>query len=104
MNKYDMTEFNKLVEYLEAAHYNYEVEPKFDGSMVVVYDDQGHYEWDAIIHNYSYGAKEGLLEAAGAPFGDCLFDIDIMGNATAANIIDVVHDYYAQQIYHGGAF
>lgn len=102
MNKYNMTEFNKLLEYLEAAHYNYKVEPKFDGSIVIVYDDRGNIEWDAIIHKYSYGAKEGLLEAAGEPF-DKDFN-DVMGYATAADIIEVVHEYYARQIYHGGAF
>lgn len=105
MSKYDMTEFNKLIEYLEAAHYNYKVEPKFEGSMVTIYDNSGNYEWDVAINKYSYGAKDGLLEAAGKPFNPG-FDIDLVafkGNMTAENIIDIVCGYYELEIYHESA-
>lgn len=66
----DMTEFDKLADYLESHGYKYirkDTHPRIDCfhfHQLVVFDGDRR-SWDAIISETSYGAKGGLLEVMG---------------------------------------
>lgn len=58
---YDYREFNFLLAYLQYKDLDYVVEPLHDGAQVAIYD-RGNIEWDVVIHQWSYGSGEDLLE------------------------------------------
>lgn len=58
---YNCREFNFLLAYLQYKDLDYGVEPLHDGVQVAIYN-RGNIEWDVVIHQYSYGSDEGLLE------------------------------------------
>ena len=95
----DLTELNKLEEYLKEHGIRYEREDREarrlsdrtflsdDFHMIIVYSGDDYY-WDAICHGGSYGADEGLLEIMGdivneEAVGDC-----VEGWLTAAEVIE----------------
>ena len=102
----DLTEMNKLEEYLEAHRFKYtredadnvidaaswekliaglgyEPEP-MDRHQIVVYDGEVRL-WDVICHKGSYGDSEGLLEGMGTLFGP-----DVEGYLTADDVINKI--------------
>lgn len=84
-----MTELGKLERYLKANGYNYERKKTsigiHTGDQVIVYDENGDRQWDAVCHRGSYGFEQGLLEIMGSivkPGGD-----SVEGWLTAEDII-----------------
>ena len=86
--KRDLTEMNKLEEYLKAHGIEYkrrdteETPDELDWHQIIVHD-----QWDAICHYGSYGCEQGLLEIMGA-----LVDIEkdgdsVVGWLTADDVI-----------------
>lgn len=102
----DLTEMNKLEEYLEAHRFKYvreDVDNVFDTAywdklvdelgfepepmdihQIVVYDGEVRL-WDVICHKGSYGDSEGLLEGMGTLFGP-----DVEGYLTADDVINKI--------------
>ena len=88
----DLTELNKLEDYLKSRGYSYErndEHPRFGKRagmfhQLVVYAD-GERSWDAICHWGSYGFEEGLLEI----MGDIVRDDEdqVVGYLTADDVI-----------------
>lgn len=70
-NNYDYSEFYKLAVTLIVRGYTVEVTNIWDGKQLSVYsqnkedDRQKEFLWDVVIHKYSYGHEDGLLEAYG---------------------------------------
>lgn len=62
--KYDLTEFEKLIDLLAEAGIPYIKETVFDGVQVRIYADEEKTDEidDAIIHCGSHGCQNGLLE------------------------------------------
>lgn len=55
-------ELDKLEKYLEENNYNYERLKVFSGEQIKVFDAKNTVSWDVVIHEYSWGHKDGLLE------------------------------------------
>lgn len=66
----NFTEFNKLISLCIQSHWNVEVSPIWEGLQVILYDDIGDRLDDAVIHEGSYGAGQGLLETYA--LSDCM--------------------------------
>ena len=97
----NLTELNKLEEYLKINSIPYERIDKedkpldddhpyalveFEHHQIVVYEN-GKRVWDAICHRGSYGAEEGLLEI----YGEIVppeVDDSVEGGLTAENVIE----------------
>lgn len=90
-----MTEIEKLEKYLKEKSYKYEriketpgTNPWMSGyekNQIIVYNENGERQWDAICHRGSYGFEQGLLEIMGSivkPGGD-----SVEGWLTAEDII-----------------
>lgn len=78
---FDYTEFNKLVAMVEKAGWSYQVDPLWEGKQIVLYK-QGQRINDAIIHNFSYGHDQGLLETWES-------QDDVIGCLTAEQVYDI---------------
>lgn len=101
----DLTELNKLEEYLKErgiqyerhdANDEYDVESllirRLERHQIIVPQDGPTREWDAICHRGSYGAEEGLLEIYGKivrPCGDA-----VEGYLTAREVIERIEEVY----------
>ena len=104
----DLTELNKLDEYLKKRGIKYE---RFDNDEVVgardgiIFKFNRHQiiapasgeeaEWDAICQHGSYGAEEGLLEIYGKivrPCGD-----SVEGFLTAQDVIERIEEVYGKE-------
>lgn len=92
-NNYNYSEFYKLAVTLIVRGYTVEVSNIWDGKQLSVYsqnkedDRKKQFLWDAVIHKYSYGHENGLLEAYGIiveKFND--YDT-VQGYLTADNIL-----------------
>lgn len=107
----DLTELNKLEEYLEEHGIQYErhdVDEQHevegaDGLVIQIerhqicalVDEEGRWEWDAICQRGSYGAEEGLLEIYGKivrPCGD-----SVEGWLTAQDVIERIEEVYGKE-------
>jgi len=106
----DLTELNKLEEYLKARGMRYErfdnddeisvgardgIIYKFDRHQIIVPASGAEAEWDAICQSGSYGAEEGLLEIYGKivrPCGD-----SVEGYLTAEDVIDRIEEVYGKE-------
>lgn len=84
-----MTELDKLEKYLKEKGYNYERKKSnigiHSGAQIIVYNEKGDRQWDAICNWASYGHEKGLLEIMGSivkPGGD-----SVEGWLTAEDII-----------------
>lgn len=72
-----MSELDKLEKYLKEKHYRYERIKEIPGTnpwlrgyeknQIIVFDDRGIRQWDAICHRGSYGFEQGLIEVMGKP-------------------------------------
>lgn len=96
----DLSEFNKLEEYLKVKGIPYErisKDTKYDPEhpycivelerhQLIVYDERGNRLWDAICHDGSYGAEEGLLEIYGEIVSPMAGD-SVEGWLTAEDVI-----------------
>lgn len=104
----DLTELNKLEEYLKTKGIKYVREDKdnsftvdtwetikkimgsnaceMDLHQITVYENDD-YSWDVICQYGSYGAKEGLLEGMGS-----IFDDNVEGWLTAADVIKKIEE------------
>lgn len=62
--RYDLTEFEKLIDLLIEAGIPYTKENMFDGMAIRIYADEAKTDEidDAIIHCGSHGSSNGLLE------------------------------------------
>ena len=85
-----MSEIEKLEKYLKEKGYNYERKKTsigiHSGDQLIVYDENGDRQWDAVCNWGSYGHEQGLLEIMGSivkPGGD-----SVEGWLTAADIIE----------------
>lgn len=104
----DLTELNKLEDYLKNRGMQYErhdVNYEFgevDGLLIqlerhqiIVPQDGPTREWDAICQRGSYGAEEGLLEIYGKivrPCGD-----SVEGYLTAQDVIERIEEVYGKE-------
>ena len=61
MKKINFSEMVKLVELLKEAGISYEVVTLWDGLQTIIYKD-GEKVDDAVLHGFSHGHEEGLLE------------------------------------------
>lgn len=96
----DLTELNRLEEYLKANGIPYErisedtkYDPEYPNCIenlerhqLIVYDERGNRLWDAICHEGSYGAEEGLLEIYGEIVSPMAGD-SVEGWLTAEDVI-----------------
>lgn len=100
----DLTELNKLEEYLKERGIQYE---RYDDEFCIengyitlperhqicaLFNEEGRWEWDAICQRGSYGAEEGLLEIYGKivrPCGD-----SVEGYLTAREVIERIEEVY----------
>ena len=98
----DLTELNKLEEYLKSKGIQYERIDQEDKPLdnehkyclveierhqIIVPRDGEARRWDAICHRGSYGAEEGLLEIYGAIVSPTAED-SVEGWLTARDVID----------------
>lgn len=81
---FDFTEMDKLEKYLKDNGYNYGRCPLFEGQQIVVFDRIGNRMWDVVLHEYSYGMEDNLLEAMGEAL---LGHDDVEGYLTAEDVI-----------------
>lgn len=99
----DLTELNKLEEYLKVNGILYErvdddgYPVPFDGGMfdrhqIIVYNKDGKRMWDAVCHYGSYGADEGLLEVMGIIVDEEIVGDTVEGNLTAEDIIKRIEE------------
>ena len=63
----NLNELFKLAAGLQARGKKVEVRSLHGGAQVIVYNDEGEGEWDAVCHSFSYGKDSGLLEIMGGP-------------------------------------
>lgn len=104
----DLTEMNKLEDYLKANGFDYQREDQnntfppeewrvireimgedaepMDKHQIIVFED-GVRSWDVICHLGSYGGDEGLLEGMGDLFGP-----DVDGYLTAEDVIKKIEE------------
>ena len=86
-----MTEFDKLVKWLNKNNYNYTLTDLCGGDQVIIYTEDGARFCDVICHRYSYGYERGLLEMMGIPVNteDC-----VKGYLTAEDCISILKGTY----------
>ncbi len=89
---FNLTELNKLQEYLMTHNYNcerideYEQDCRNDFHQIIVYDNDFHTRlWDAICHRGGHGCELGFLEVYGKMFGE--WEI---GYLTADDVINII--------------
>lgn len=86
----DLTEMNKLEDYLKANGFEYQREDEdaepMDKHQIIVFEN-GVRSWDVICHYGSYGGDEGLLEGMGDLFGP-----DVDGYLTAEDVIKKIEE------------
>ena len=108
----DLTQLNKLEDYLKKRGIQYErhdVNDEYDAEgflirlerhqICALVDEEGRWEWDAICQRGSYGAEEGLLEIYGKivrPCGD-----SVEGYLTAADVIERIEEVYGKEDANG---
>lgn len=105
----DMTELNKLEDYLEARGMRYErfdndevvgardgIIFKIDRHQIIVPASGSEAEWDAICQHGSYGAEEGLLEIYGVIVPESAGDI-VEGFLTAQDVIERIERVYGKE-------
>lgn len=107
----DLTELNKLEEYLKERGIQYErhdVDEEYDEDglvfrlerhQIIVPQDGEAREWDAICNRGSYGAEEGLLEIYGKivrPCGD-----SVEGYLNAQDVIERIEEVYGKEETNG---
>lgn len=80
---FDYAEFDKLVAMVEKSGWSYQVDPMWGGKQITLYK-QGQRINDAIIHSFSYGNDQGLLETWEADSQD-----DVTGYLTAEQVYDI---------------
>lgn len=85
---YDMTEMNKLEQFLKNNGVVYDREYRAGGEIIKVYDSAEKHDvlWDAIINDFSYGRVDGLLEIYGS-IVDKEADDSVEGWLTAEDVI-----------------
>ena len=91
-----MSELDKLEKYLKEKRYRYKrikealgMNPWMRGyevNQIIVYDENGDQQWDAICHRGSYGFEQGLIEVMGKPVARSEED-RVEGDLTAEEII-----------------
>ena len=96
----DLTELNKLEQYLKANGIEYEridkdnilklfgVSTVMDRHQIKVgVTEAGPWDWDVICQSGSYGSDEGLLEGMGS-----IFEEDVEGWLTADDVIKKIEE------------
>lgn len=83
---FDFTEMDKLQAYLDKKSINYVRKSIHDGQQIIAFDEKSERCWDVVLHSYSYGCEDNLLEA----MGDILDHDDVEGYLTAENVIDYI--------------
>ena len=86
-NKNYTREVLKLASLLLARGFRFEVRDIWDGAQVILYDSRNKRVADAVCHQYSYGADEGLLEIMGLGAED-----DVIGWLTAEDVLRIWTD------------
>lgn len=84
---FDFTEMDKVEKYLKQRWFNYDRHSLYDGQQISVYDENGNYIWDVILHSGSYGMEDDLLEAMGR---DLIGHDDVEGYLTAVDVINYI--------------
>jgi hypothetical protein len=81
-------EISRLAQYLTVMGVPFTAKPLYDGYQIIVNDNNGDYEWDAICHSGSYGHEKGLLEIMGSIVNSPYDEVE--GWLTAEEIVDRV--------------
>lgn len=90
---YDYTQFYQLAVTLIARGYTVEIANIWDGKQINVYsqneidDTQKEFLWDAVIHYFSYGHEDGLLEVYGTIVSEFTSDDTVCGWLKADKIL-----------------
>ena len=66
---------------------NFQLTPHLDGFAVLVRDENGLFEWDAVCHSTSYGHEDGLLETYGAIVDESKVLDTVEGWLTAEDVL-----------------
>ena len=87
-----MSELDKLKAYLKEHKYVFRRIDKYDmvcdRHQLVVYDNRGVRQWDAICQFGSFGYEEGLLEIMGSIVDKKKDGDSVVGYLTAQDVID----------------
>jgi len=81
-----LKEISKLAQYLTIMGVPFIAKPLYDGYQIIVNDNDGDYEWDAICHSNSYGHEVGLLEIMGSIVDKERVNDEVEGWLTAEEI------------------
>lgn len=84
---FDFTEMDKLQAYLDEKGIDYVRKSIFDGQQIIAFDEKNNRCWDVILHSYSYGSEDNLLEAMGI---DLIRRNDAEGYLTAEDVINYI--------------
>ncbi len=84
---FDFTEMDKLQAYLDKKGIDYVRKSIHDGQQIIVYSKENERCWDVVLHSYSYGCEDNLLEAMGE---ELLGHDDVEGYLTAVDVIDYI--------------
>lgn len=91
----DLTEMNKLEDYLKANGFEYKREDQdvelMDIHQIIVFEN-GVRSWDAICHYGSYGADKGLLEIMGNIVNEKEVGDSVEGWLTAEDVVNRIEE------------
>lgn len=79
-------EINKLKNMLEVNNIPFEERASFDGTQLVLLDDNGKKLADAIQHQFSYGNEDNLIEIQGGLTEEELDNDSVLGYLTAEEV------------------
>ena len=83
---FNFEEMDKLEAYLGEKKIDHARSSIHDGQQIIVFNDGGRV-WDVVLHSYSYGCEENLLEAMGEAL---LGHDDVEGYLTAEDVISYI--------------
>ena len=84
---FDFTEMDKLQAYLDKEGIDYVRKSIHDGQQIIAFDEKSERCWDVVLHSYSYGSEDNLLEAMGEAL---LGHDDVEGYLTAEDVINYI--------------
>lgn len=84
---FDFTEMDKLQAYLDKKGIDYVRKSIHDGQQIIAFDEKNNRCWDVVLHSYSDGSEDNLLEAMGR---DLIGHDDVEGYLTAVDVINYI--------------
>lgn len=84
---FDFTEMDKLQAYLDKKGIDYVRKSIHDGQQIIAFDEKSNRCWDVVLHSFSYGCEDNLLEVMGE---ELLGHDDVVGYLTAEDVIEYI--------------